>query len=59
MPVLGNQAFAFIGNHGFTQAGQLNASYNAAANETIVRLNTDQDGAAAMLIRLSTVGHQR
>lgn len=51
----GNQAFAFIGDHAFTAAGQISASYHAGTNETIVRLNTDGDAAAEMLIRLT--GH--
>jgi Ca2+-binding RTX toxin-like protein len=47
----GNQAFAFIGNQGFSSPGQLR--YVQGASETLIYLNTDQDASAEAVLRLS------
>lgn len=48
----GNQAFRFIGGQSFNGAGQIRAVYDAGHNETFVLLNTDNDAAAEMAIKL-------
>ncbi|MEQ1715039.1 MAG: calcium-binding protein, partial [Hyphomicrobium sp.] len=53
--VAGNQAFSYIGDHGFSSSGQIKSHYFAAQNTTVVSLNTDADGAAEMTINLT--GH--
>ncbi|MEQ1715038.1 MAG: calcium-binding protein [Hyphomicrobium sp.] len=53
--VAGNQAFSYIGDHGFTNSGQIKSHYFAAQNTTVVSLNTDTDSAAEMTINLT--GH--
>jgi Ca2+-binding RTX toxin-like protein len=46
----GDQAFSFIGTHGFTGAGQIR--YEKTSTDTWVYLNTDADTAAEAVIRL-------
>ena len=47
----GNQAFVFIGNDGFTDAGQVR--YAFSGKETLIYLNTDADAAAEAVLRLA------
>lgn len=54
-PLAGNQAFSFIGDHGFTRAGQISSHYSSSTNETVLRFNTDADTASEMMIKLT--GH--
>lgn len=53
--VSGNQAFSYIGDHGFSHSGQISSHYDAAHNTTIVKFNTDTDSSAEMTINLT--GH--
>lgn len=50
--IAGNQAFRYIGDHGFSSAGQISSHWDAAHNETIVRFNTDSDSIAEMTVKL-------
>ena len=51
----GNQAFKYIGDHGFNHAGQISSHFDAVHNQTVVSFNTDNDSAAEMKIVLD--GH--
>jgi hypothetical protein len=51
--VAGNQDFTFIGNAGFTAAGQINWFTNGT--DTFVQLNTDADLTVDGIIQLSGV----
>ena len=48
----GNQAFTFIGNNNFTAAGQIRYVLDAASQDTVILLNTDNDSAAEMIIKI-------
>lgn len=50
----GNQAFSFGGaRSSFSAAGQIKTAFDAANNLTVVSFNTDNDGAAEMVIDLT------
>ncbi len=51
----GDQKFNYIGDHSFSNAGQIKSHFDAAQNITIVSFNTDNDSAAEMTINLT--GH--
>ncbi|WP_319799658.1 M10 family metallopeptidase C-terminal domain-containing protein [Microvirga rosea] len=51
--IKGDQAFAFIGTHAFTKAGQ--ARYEKIGKDSYVYLNTDQDAAAEAVLHLKNV----
>ena len=48
----GNQAFTFIGNNNFTAAGQIRYVLDATSQDTVILLNTDNDSAAEMIIKI-------
>ncbi len=49
----GDQAFKYIGDHGFSNSGQIKSHYFASTNTTVVSFNTDTDSAAEMVIKLT------
>lgn len=51
----GNQAFTFIGTNNFSAAGQIRYVVNGTTQDTYVLLNTDNDAAAEMVIKIDPV----
>ncbi len=49
----GDQAFNYIGDHGFSNVGQIKSHYFASTNTTVVSFNTDTDSAAEMVVNLT------
>ncbi len=49
----GDQAFKYIGDHGFSNSGQITSHYFASTNTTVVSFNTDTNSAAEMVIKLT------
>ena len=49
----GDQAFNYIGDHGFSNSGQIKSHYFASTNTTVVSFNTDTDSAAEMVVNLT------
>ncbi len=49
----GDQAFSYIGDHGFSNSGQIKSHYFASTNTTVVSFNTDTDSAAEMVVNLT------
>lgn len=50
----GNQAFSFIGTAAFSAAGQIRYVLDQVEHHTFVLLNTDNDAAAEMAVRIDS-----